>query len=82
MKKVIGILGVAVIATTMFFSASNLTGSSSDASLAEIIAVSTANAEGGSGGGCKCTNISSDLCYYGFTRVAYCTPSVEYNNCN
>lgn len=45
MKKIIGILGVAVIAATMFFSVNNLTGSSSDVSLASLIGMNSANAE-------------------------------------
>ena len=45
MEKIIGVLGVAVIAATMFFSANNVTGSDSDASLASIIATNSANAE-------------------------------------
>ncbi|WP_417941934.1 hypothetical protein [Flavobacterium sp. RS13.1] len=45
MKKIIGILGVGVIAATMFFSANNLNGSSSDTSLASLINMNVANAE-------------------------------------
>ncbi|WP_269243387.1 hypothetical protein [Flavobacterium limnophilum] len=45
MKKILGILGVAVIAATMFFSTNNVNGSSSDASLASLITLNTANAQ-------------------------------------
>ena len=45
MKKIIGILGVAVIAATMFFSANNVAGSGSDASLASVVGMNSANAE-------------------------------------
>jgi hypothetical protein len=45
MKKIIGILGVVMIVATMFFSANNVIESDSDASLAGIIAINSANAE-------------------------------------
>ncbi len=44
MKKIIGILGVAVIAATMFFSANNVAGSDADASLASLAAINMASA--------------------------------------
>jgi hypothetical protein len=83
MKKIIGVLGVAVIAATMFFSANVENGSTSDASLASLLGMNSANAEWQDGGGekCKCTNISSDVCYYSFTSVTYCYPSIETNDC-
>lgn len=45
MKKIIGILGVAVIAATMFFNTNNLCSSSPDLSLVNLIKMNTANAE-------------------------------------
>ena len=45
MKKIIGILGVAVIAMAMFFSTNNLNSSNEDLELASLIAIDTANAE-------------------------------------
>lgn len=45
MKKLIGILGVAVIAATMFFSANSVSDNTTDASLASLITMNTANAE-------------------------------------
>lgn len=45
MKKIIGILGVVMIAGVMFFSTNNLNGSDSDTSLARLITMNTANAE-------------------------------------
>jgi len=45
MKKIIGILGVAVIAATMFFSANNVNGSSSDTSLASLMSMNVASAQ-------------------------------------
>lgn len=46
MKKIIGILGVGVIATTMFFTANNVNGSSSaDTSLTSLLNMNVANAE-------------------------------------
>jgi hypothetical protein len=82
MKKIIGVLGVAVIAATMFFNTNGVNSSSSDSSLAGLLAMNTANAEYGSGEKCKCTNVQSDVCYYGFTKVTYCYPSIETNDCN
>ena len=45
MKKIIGILGIAVIAAAMFFSTNNVNGSSSDTSLASLMSLNSANAE-------------------------------------
>lgn len=45
MKKLIGILGVAMIAMTMFFSTNVMTGSNGDLVLDNIIAMNEANAE-------------------------------------
>lgn len=45
MKKIIGILGVAFIVATMFFSTNNLKSSGSDVSLDGLLAMNTANAE-------------------------------------
>jgi hypothetical protein len=47
MKKTIGVLGVAVIAVTMFFSANVENGSTSDTSLASLLGMNSANAEDG-----------------------------------
>ena len=55
MKKVIGILGVAVIAATMFFSANTMSGSTTDANLASLIAMNVANAETSTGSKCYWT---------------------------
>ena len=44
MKKIIGILGVAVIAATMFFSA-NVVSGSNETNTVSLIAMNTANAE-------------------------------------
>lgn len=49
MKKIIGILGVAVIATTMFFSANNVNDSTKDISLSSLISLNNANATENSG---------------------------------
>ena len=46
MKKILGVLGVAVIAATMFFSANAVSGSTTDLNLASLISMNTANAEG------------------------------------
>jgi len=52
MKKLIGMVGVAVIAMAMFFSMNNnMDGFNSDADLASIMAINIANAEG-SGNDC------------------------------
>jgi hypothetical protein len=45
MKKIIGILGVAVIAVAMFFSTNNVNGSTVDSSLANLLTLNSANAE-------------------------------------
>lgn len=45
MKKLIGILGVVVIAMAMFFSANPINSSNIDLNLADLITMNTANAE-------------------------------------
>ena len=45
MKKIIGILGIVVIAATMFFSANEVNGSNSDISLTSLMTLNSANAE-------------------------------------
>lgn len=50
MKKIIGVLCVAIFATMTFFSVNNLSGSNSDVSLANLININVANAEDGNGG--------------------------------
>lgn len=47
MKKIFGILGVAIIAATMFFSANNLDGSNLDISLAGLMNINVAHSEDG-----------------------------------
>jgi hypothetical protein len=79
MKKIIGILGVAVIAATMFFSANNLTGSSSDASLASLVGMNSANAET-MAWGCRYTGVSGDYCSYFGSRITNCGNS-SLSNC-
>lgn len=46
-EKIIGILGVAVIAATMFFNTNNASGSPSDISFAGLITMANAQSEGG-----------------------------------
>lgn len=46
MKKIIGVLGVAVIAATMFFNTNNVSGSSSDIGLASLMNMNVAYADG------------------------------------
>ncbi|WP_281299289.1 hypothetical protein [Flavobacterium limnophilum] len=45
MKKILGILGVTVMAVTMFLSTNNTNGASSDVNLAGLIGINNANAE-------------------------------------
>lgn len=54
MKKIIGVLGVAMIAATMFFNANNVNNFSLDSSLTSLLTMNAANAEetSGSDGGC------------------------------
>jgi hypothetical protein len=81
MKKTIGILGVAMIAATMFFSANNVSSSSSDASLVSLMGMNSANAEVPIGNGkCyECGLVSYDVCmtinykvHYGYLVVIKC----------
>lgn len=82
MKKIIGILGVAVIAATMFFSANAVNGSANDTSLAGLIAMNTANAEGGTDvPGCDYTGYSSDYCHWSGYAVQNCNTSTTDYDC-
>lgn len=65
MKKIIGILGVAVIAATMFFNTNNVNGYSSDASLASLVTLNSANAQNSEGSGINCNS----LCTYRFYQT-------------
>jgi len=51
MKKIIGIVGVAVIAAAMFFTTNKVNGSGLDTSLASLIGMNAANAESTGGDG-------------------------------
>jgi hypothetical protein len=66
MKKIIGILGVAVIAAAMFFSANNVSGSSSDIGLASLMNMNVAHAD--SEGGTTCT-VTTNCYNWGGTNV-------------
>ncbi len=61
MKKLIGIVGVAVIAMAMFFSTSALNSSSGDLDLASLLNINTANAESGTYKGPLCSNQSGTI---------------------
>ena len=64
MKKIIGILGVAVIAATMFYSANAVNVSKTDLNLASLVSMNTANAEV-EGSGVTC----STYCSYRFYKT-------------
>jgi hypothetical protein len=53
MKKIIGILGVAVIAVAMFFSSNAVNSSMGDLNLASLISLNNANAECGAPPSCS-----------------------------
>ena len=53
MKKIIGIIGIAVIAMAVFFNANTMNGSNGDLDLANLIAMNIANAENTGGNGCN-----------------------------
>ncbi|MRX70066.1 hypothetical protein SAMN06265349_10797 [Flavobacterium resistens] len=86
MKKIIGILGVTVIVATMFFNANNLNDSSSDSSLASLIALNTANAESGIAylQDCESTKNADDYCREsnGTVSTNYCTRKNGSNTCS
>lgn len=78
MKKIIGILGIAVIAVAMFFSVNKLRNSSADSSLDNLISMNKANAE--EGDICiTCGYVSTDVCitinyhqYIGYRMISSC----------
>jgi hypothetical protein len=61
MKKVLGILGIAVIAAAMFFTTNNVN-ESTDSSLSSFVGMNSANAEDGGSGYVRCALVSADLC--------------------
>ncbi|WP_026712494.1 hypothetical protein [Flavobacterium daejeonense] len=80
MKKIIGVLGVAVIAATMFFSANNANGFNSDTSLASLITMNEAHA---GAEGCQ-TNPEKDKgdCVKNISGTSWnCVTSSLYSNC-
>jgi hypothetical protein len=78
MKKIIGILGIAVIAATMFFSANGDSHSTTNKNLASLIGMNSANAE--EGDICiTCGWVSTDVCvtvdyhqYIGYRMISPC----------
>lgn len=65
MKKLIGILGVAVIAMAMFLNTNNMNSSNGDLDLANLLTMNTANAEdwGGIGSNkCVCKPNQGNKC--------------------
>lgn len=70
MKKIVKILGVAVIAMSMFFSANTLNNSNGNFDLTSLLTMSTANAEHGDQDSCDPESIQdryadTDPCYTG-----------------
>ena len=65
MKKIIGIIGTAVIAMAMFFSANTVNSSNGDLDLASLLEVNTANAE------CDWSTCDS-YCYLGLVCFITC----------
>jgi len=68
MKKITGILGVTLIAATMFFSTNNLNDIKSDASLAGLMNINVANAE----------DDSSDPHYSNYSRTSRIKTTTHY----
>ncbi|WP_417941941.1 hypothetical protein [Flavobacterium sp. RS13.1] len=81
MKKTIGILSVVVIAVTMFVNNNSVNSLTQDTNLANLIALNTANAEDDDKEKCACTDIATDICYYGWSKVTYCYPTVGPDTC-
>ncbi|NMH87589.1 hypothetical protein [Flavivirga algicola] len=73
MKKIIGFIGIAITAMTLFFG-TNMTNSYKDLDLASLIATNVANAES-QVIGCSYTGSSSDTCqvfYPNWVNIQYC----------
>lgn len=67
MKKLIGIIGTAVIAMAMLFSANSINSSNGDLDLASLLSVNTANAEEG------CNDATCNYyCYSGNVCILIC----------
>lgn len=73
MKKLIGILGIAVVASAMFLSTNAVNSSTEDTSISSLIALNTANAE--TAWGCRYNGSWYDYCGYIGTNVIRCAPS-------
>jgi hypothetical protein len=73
MKKIIGIIGVVVIAMTMFFNTNSVNGNTNEGvELASFFKLNTANAE------CAPRPSCSSVC--GYTSIFYCTLTCEDNS--
>lgn len=70
MKKIIGIIGVFMIAGVMFL-AGNTNNEANQTDLASLLSLSTANAESGSAG-CRNTGYSGDFCIKDGLRYPGC----------
>lgn len=80
MKKIIGILGVAVIAVTMFFNTNNASDSGSDVSLASLMNMNIAYATGeySCSATAGCPNNGSVSC----TGSSRCSSGIGYVTCD
>lgn len=79
MKKIIGILGILVIAIALFVNVNSMNNSSSDVSLASLIATNVANAEGSNP---SCCNDPGDTCKVYGTTINGCDEAIFCNDCN
>ncbi len=80
MKKVIGILGVAMIAAAMFFNTNLVNDSTKDISLSSLISLNNANATEGTGGSIPGVGTSTSTTCWGtrLTGVAIWGATWEY----
>ena len=78
MKKIIGILGIIVIAMAMSFNANAIKSSGTDLNLATLIGINNANAEECNGGSCTYTTY-----FNGQTHISCssCCPAGKTPNC-
>ncbi|WP_434035524.1 hypothetical protein [Formosa sp. 4Alg 33] len=82
MKKIIGFLGVAVIAMTMFFSTNTINSSTGDFDLASLININTANAEGDLCPYFKSTNYGRFTGIWQWEVIKCCTNGTAMDGCN
>lgn len=79
MKKILGIISIAIFTIALFVNINSENKTSSNGSLAGLVAINVANAESDSNG---CDNDLYDQCLIYGQTVQDCDPSIWFHHCN